>query len=1073
PAGKVALDALNKNKAAAQDLVIMMKAMPPALAASSAGLLDGSLSVSAYTKAAKGLGGEQAAMALQFLGLYKSSAGFSNILKTGGPAVQTYIGALGKAVGTSEGLSVALQLTGENAAGANKAIDAVAKASAQADGSIRGWDEVQHNFNQRLAEAEQGAKSFAIEAGQHLLPVLTDVLGYVHDHGPAALHALGTGFHDVEVVMSPFVSAAGGVLHVFQELPGPMKEAVVALVGLKVASSIGFFSSRGTAAIGAVGGAFKTTAASVASLSSEMSVQQALFAAEARDAELAATGMGSLERALGGTAVAADAAGAGLTRVQMMLRGYDVALAETVVAQDAANASLGRMGAGGAVLAARGLSAVKSAGSGLMSMIGGGMGAAVITGAVAWGIYESAEQKTADATQKLVTALAAGGKAAADAQAQINTVLATHPGIENSLGGKMVNQGGILGFVQDLIPGLNGVRNAYQSEIKPAADATKEWQKQQSTMTTVEIGTHRVADAQYHLAMALKNGNPDKVTAAYGELERAQTYLATETGKENNAQLTQNQLLEKATADALSARDAALGLHLAQMQMNDAIAQYNKDAHDGQHTTQQLAEEQLQLAQQAKQVAEQAANAAVAQAKQNGATETGITANQAMLTSLRETAKHLTGPAHDAVMGMIHDLEKSTTRAAIVREAMANLGVTVNNLPNGHMIVIDAPTGKQEADLHRLGRVTVTLPNGKVVVSADTHPAMAEIRNLLQYARTQAILYRATLPSLVDNTVTSGSGRMGAPATGGWISGPGTGTSDTAGVFALSNREFVVNAAAAAANGPLLEAINGGAPVHTSGVAVPGYASGGWIGPPGNGSTARIPVSIDHNSVLAVNSALHAKLAAAAASASAFTGGGGGAGSAAIRALGMSIAASMGYGSQFGAIDYVFSRESGWNPHAQNPTSTAYGIPQFLDSTWGPYGGKTSDAGQQIRDGIAYMRDRYGSPNGAASFWAAHHWYDQGGLVPPGPSMVLNGTGGTEHLGILTNQQWDTMRVLATSERPAAMRTREMVGVGGGQTIVHKTDARSYPIAVTTSPSEAQILKGIQDAQYANEYLYG
>lgn len=44
-------------------------------------------------------------------------------------------------------------------------------------------------------------------------------------------------------------------------------------------------------------------------------------------------------------------------------------------------------------------------------------------------------------------------------------------------------------------------------------------------------------------------------------------------------------------------------------------------------------------------------------------------------------------------------------------------------------------------------------------------------------------------------------------ATGGWINGPGTGTSDSIPAM-LSNREFVVNAAAAAVYGPLLEAIN-------------------------------------------------------------------------------------------------------------------------------------------------------------------------------------------------------------------------------------------------------------------------
>lgn len=46
-------------------------------------------------------------------------------------------------------------------------------------------------------------------------------------------------------------------------------------------------------------------------------------------------------------------------------------------------------------------------------------------------------------------------------------------------------------------------------------------------------------------------------------------------------------------------------------------------------------------------------------------------------------------------------------------------------------------------------------------------------------------------------------------STGGWINGAGSGTSDSIPAF-LSNGEFVVNAKAAADNGPLLEKINDG-----------------------------------------------------------------------------------------------------------------------------------------------------------------------------------------------------------------------------------------------------------------------
>ena len=49
----------------------------------------------------------------------------------------------------------------------------------------------------------------------------------------------------------------------------------------------------------------------------------------------------------------------------------------------------------------------------------------------------------------------------------------------------------------------------------------------------------------------------------------------------------------------------------------------------------------------------------------------------------------------------------------------------------------------------------------------------------------------------------------------------------------------------------------------------------------------------------------------------------------------------------------LISRESGWNTNAQNPTSTAFGLHQFLNGTW--QGGeciKTTDYKVQIDCGI-------------------------------------------------------------------------------------------------------------------------
>jgi hypothetical protein len=80
---------------------------------------------------------------------------------------------------------------------------------------------------------------------------------------------------------------------------------------------------------------------------------------------------------------------------------------------------------------------------------------------------------------------------------------------------------------------------------------------------------------------------------------------------------------------------------------------------------------------------------------------------------------------------------------------------------------------------------------------------------------------------------------------------------------------------------------------------------------------------------------------------------------------------------QFSCLEPLWQKESGWNHTAANPSSSAYGIPQALP------GSKMASAGSdwqtnpatQIKWGLGYINDRYGSPCGAWSHSQSVGWY--------------------------------------------------------------------------------------------------
>jgi hypothetical protein len=94
--------------------------------------------------------------------------------------------------------------------------------------------------------------------------------------------------------------------------------------------------------------------------------------------------------------------------------------------------------------------------------------------------------------------------------------------------------------------------------------------------------------------------------------------------------------------------------------------------------------------------------------------------------------------------------------------------------------------------------------------------------------------------------------------------------------------------------------------------------------------------------------------------------------------LARALMGEYGWGdSQFTCLEKLWTRESNWNYKARNPSSGAYGIPQSLPAS------KMASAGSDWRDnpetqikwGLGYIEDRYGSPCAAWGHSEDTGWY--------------------------------------------------------------------------------------------------
>jgi hypothetical protein len=116
------------------------------------------------------------------------------------------------------------------------------------------------------------------------------------------------------------------------------------------------------------------------------------------------------------------------------------------------------------------------------------------------------------------------------------------------------------------------------------------------------------------------------------------------------------------------------------------------------------------------------------------------------------------------------------------------------------------------------------------------------------------------------------------------------------------------------------------------------------------------------------------------------------------------FAQMFGWDRYWGSTFKLLMGESGFRNTAQNPTSTAYGMFQFLNSTWAGTGiRKTSDPYRQSVAGGRYIRSAYGNPGNAYAKWLRRrpHWYGAGlDAVFGSPTLIGVGERGPERVSV-------------------------------------------------------------------------
>jgi len=177
--GTVMLNTWYKSAAAAQDLKAMVAGMTPQMQSLANSFLSGGMSAKQFRDALYALPPIQRNAMMQFQTLADKANGFNDLLKAGQPDAMTFNAALQKMTGGATGLNTMLMLSAKNGQLFQQNVQKVADAAKGAGKDVNGWELIQSNFNQKLAQFKETVQVAAIRIGTALLPAVTKLLDVI------------------------------------------------------------------------------------------------------------------------------------------------------------------------------------------------------------------------------------------------------------------------------------------------------------------------------------------------------------------------------------------------------------------------------------------------------------------------------------------------------------------------------------------------------------------------------------------------------------------------------------------------------------------------------------------------------------------------------------------------------------------------------------------------------------------------------------------------------------------------------------------------------------------------------